>query len=526
VPSDFRSHGAATMYFELHLPRLVGLPADPVDPASVVPAADGLFARAVESTACATPWIGLNELQGSELPTPWSASNATYRANVLALMQRLAERGARPLLFVHGNPNLSGDAAEWWRQVAQAGGLVYELYFNAAHISELGPVIGNRRMRLGGRGLVAQYGAIGVAPDRLGIALGFHSSPQEGIAGRQGLQPREAWLRVVKWEALAAKQVAGETGIFSIWSWGWAAFNPAAADPDKAAAACVYLWTRDQPLCDGPAVGGPVFNTSLTEGQIVLAAGVTCTFAGGQIATTAVDALARVTHSRRSALSALFARAALRSAAPVDIQQIRTFEQRAIERTFHGNRRGYLEALTRAHATLPTARAIIGDELRRRAIATKLAATGSPQGTLEWTANQEADAAATAICLHDELPGEGGFPQTDAREVGVVPLLKRLPFLFADKTPPAAPASAAATSGSETVIVTWQGGTEPDLAGYRVYRSNKSGGPYVPVGPFLAHPAFLDSTAPTGEPSHYVVRAVDTSGNPSDPTPETTAAPG
>jgi len=36
--------------------------------------ADALYAKAAASTACATPWIALNELFGSALPTPWSAT--------------------------------------------------------------------------------------------------------------------------------------------------------------------------------------------------------------------------------------------------------------------------------------------------------------------------------------------------------------------------------------------------------------------------------------------------------------------
>jgi hypothetical protein len=522
VPQAFRSRGAATMYFELHLPALVGTPADPADPAVVAGAADRLFARAVASSACATPWVALNELLGSQLPTPWSGSNATYRADVLALMQRLAERGATPFLFVHGDPNLAGDAGSWWHQVAQAGVIVYELYFNAAHISELGPVIGNRRMRLGGRSLVAQYGAIGVAPSRLGIALGFHSSPREGIAGRQGLQPREAWLRVVKWEALTARQLAEETGIGSVWSWGWAAFSPDAADPDKAAAACVYLWTRDHPLCDGPEAAGAGFNRSLTEGQIALPPGVTCTFIGGLVESSAVDALAALTHSRHTALSAIFARRVLQPTARITRRQVLAVEQQAITQSFHGSLRGYLEALTRAHATLPVARAIIADELRRQAIAAKLAASDPAQTTLEWTADQEATAIDTATCLHDELPGGGGFPQTDAREVGVLPLLAKLPFLFADKTFPSTPGTPTATRRGSSILLSWPANAEADLAGYQVFRAPTSGGRYEQIGPFLDHPAYLDSAPQASVPS-YVIRAVDTSGNLSSPSAEAQA---
>jgi hypothetical protein len=442
IPKSFRDHGAATTYFELKLPAFVGEPSDPADPASIPPAAAKLDAQAVASTGCATPVIALNELLGSGLKTPWSASNTTYRADVLGLMQQLQALGAHPALFVHGNFDLSGDAASWWRQVGQAGQIVYELYYDASHIYALGPVVGNRRMRMGGRSLVDQFGAIGVAPDRLGIALGFHSSSVAGVAGRQGLEPREAWLRVVKWEALAARQVAQETGV-------------------------AY---------------------------------------------------------RHDALSAVFARVALRSAALVPLSDVLAVEQQAIGRSFHGDRRGYLEALTRAHATLGVARGIIRDELRRRALAAMLSAQGSTQTTLDWTATREAAAVDTAICLHDDLPGAGGFPQTDAREVGLVPLLARLPFLFADKTPPAAPGAPTAARSGAAVVLTWTPDPEADLSGYEVFRASSSGGPYQQVGPFLDRPSFVDTTAPPGVPSFYVVRAVDTSRNTSDQSAEATVS--
>jgi hypothetical protein len=523
LPAYFRAHGAATTYFALHLPALVGQPSAPADPASIAAAAAKLRSQAVASTGCATPQIALNELFGSNLPAPWSATNTVYRANVLALMQQLAAGGAFPVLLVHGDYTVAGATADWWRQVAQTGEIVYEDYYDAPHISALGSLMGNRRMRLGIRHVVGDFGGIGIPPARLGVMLGFHAGLTPGIGGREGLQPREAWLQVVKWEALAARQVASERGFASIWSWGWAAFS--GADPDKAAAACVYLWARDQSLCNGPTAGGPAFNSSLVEGQIVLPSGIACTLQGGQVATAAVDALAALTHDRHAALSAVFARIALRSAAPVTPKQVMSVERRAISRSFHGKRAGYLAALRRAHATVGVAREVIRDELRRRAIAAMLARAGSAETTLGWTVDRQAHAADTATCLHDDLPGTGGFPQTDARDVGVLPLDALLPFLFADRTPPRAPAAPTATSGAGAVSLVWTGGPEADLAGYEVFRGATSGGPYAQIGPLLDRPAFVATTAPPGTSSYYVVRAVDTSLNVGDPSPEVAAPP-
>jgi hypothetical protein len=509
IPKTFRDHGAATTYFELHLPTLVGQPADPNDPASIDATADALFQRASVSTACAQPTIALNELFGESLKTPWSPSNATYRANVLELMKRLHDRGAKPVLFVHGDPNTDGAAAEWWRQVAGVGSIVYELYFSGARLSELGPVLGARRVREGGRAFVAQFHGLGIDVSKLGIALGFHSARVAGIGGRQGLEPVEAWLRVVKWQAIATAQVAEETGLASIWSWGWALFG--ADDPDKLVTACVYLWARDSKLCDAPARAGSVFNASREEGQIVLPAGATCRFDGGTVATDAVDGLTAVTHNHQAALSVAFSRAVLSAQATVPDEDVAKAESDAIARAFHGNRRGYLEALTRSHATLAVAHELIRDELRRRAVAQKL---GAGETTLQWTAEHEASAVATAICLHDQLPGSGDFPVSENREVGVVPVLAKLRFLFSDRTAPAAPSTPTIKPGGAGILaLSWTYGAEPDLAGYRVYRSSTSGSGYQPVGPFLDRPAFVDTTAPRGAAAYYVIHAVDTSGN-------------
>ena len=213
IPKSFRDKGAATTYFELHLPDLVGQPADPNDPASIDGTADTLYDKATASTGCATPVIALNELFGAGSLAPWSPTNATYRANVLELMKRLHDRGARPALFVHGDPNTDGAVADWWRQVAGVGSIVYEDYFSGQRLSDLGPVLGSRRVREADRYFVAQFQGIGIAPAKLGLALGFHSALTAGIGGRQGLEPVEAWLRVVKWEALATAQVAKETGL-------------------------------------------------------------------------------------------------------------------------------------------------------------------------------------------------------------------------------------------------------------------------------------------------------------------------
>ena len=96
------------MYWEMNLDVLVGTPSEPEDPAAIDSAAETLFDRAVSSSGCPTPWIALNELQGSRLGGPWSVTNETYRANVLELMSHLTGLGAHPFLLVPGVPRDRG----------------------------------------------------------------------------------------------------------------------------------------------------------------------------------------------------------------------------------------------------------------------------------------------------------------------------------------------------------------------------------------------------------------------------------
>ena len=524
LPAQYRAKGAATVYFVLRLPVLVGEPLTPADPATITAAADALFDRAVASTACATPWIALNELLGPAAPTPWSPTNAQYRANVLALLERLAARGAHPALLVHGDPNVAGEAAAWWSKVGGVADVVYEAYYNAKNIDALGLVLGTRRMRLGMRNIVRLFSGVGIPVQRVGIMLGFQVAP--GAAGREGLQPREEWFRVVKWETLAARQVALEVGTSTIWSWGWGTFGPQSVDPDKPAAACVYLWARDPALCDGPAAAGPAFNASLTEGPIVLPPGLQCAFPGGAVSSAAVTDLSALSRSPQLALTALFARAALRARVPVAQADLLAAERQVVERVFHGSLRGYLRALARRHASRAVARGVIADELRRRVIAALPETQAPDQTTLLWSANIEAASVHDATCLRDELPGSGDFPASNEREVGVVPLPAYLPFLFADRTPPAAPQGLVATPAPAGITLDWADSREPDLVGYHVYRGTAPGLYVRLTETRLARSTFVDTSAPPGVPSYYTVRAVDTSRNRSDVSSEASAVPG
>ena len=139
-----------------------------------------------------------------------------------------------------------------------------------------------------------------------------------------------------------------------------------------------------------------------------------------------------------------------------------------------------------------------------------------------WTAALESQLVTTATCLGDVLPGSGNFPASDDRDIGVVPLPALLPFLFADHKPPKAPAQPTASSATAGVTVAWAAGAEPDLAGYDVIRAVNGAVPGVLNAAPLQRLSFLDRTLPKGVTATYVVRAVDSSGNLSAPSPAVT----
>lgn len=371
-PAQMRDAGVVTIYWDMYLNRRVGTPTAPADPAVAIAKANILYEYAAAQTACSTPWIALNELFGSGLPTPWSNSNARYRANVLAFLQTLAARGARPFLLVNSTPYMGGGAAAWWQQVAQVSDIVRETFLSAKRIYNDGPIVGNRALRRAMRNGLDDFLAIGIPPSRLGVVLGFQTTQGKGFGGREGLEPKQAWLEVVKWQALAARQVATEIPISTIWSWGWGTWSVAENDPDKPAAACVWLWTRAHSLCNGPAAAGPGWDKSTAEGQIRLPAGVQCTVGKRAITNGAIDALQHLTGDREIAYSALLARAVESEYAVVGTKQVLAAQRAVIAARFNGSVGAYRSALAEAGASVNVARGILGDELRRFAISRTL----------------------------------------------------------------------------------------------------------------------------------------------------------
>jgi hypothetical protein len=83
-----------------------------------------------------------------------------------------------------------------------------------------------------------------------------------------------------------------------------------------------------------------------------------------------------------------------------------------------------------------------------------------------------------------------------------------------DTTPPAAPAGLSATAGKRKITLNWTANTEPDLAGYNVYRSSSATGTFTKLNssPVTTN-TYTNSSLTSGSTWYYYVTAVDTSNN-------------
>lgn len=376
VSQGLRALGAGTIYWENSLATLAQ--GDPATNAATD------VQKAAEQSGCSTPYIGLNEFQGSNF-------TSRYAQNVLALMQNMQALGARPFLLIpssSANTTASG-AATFFTTAAQYGDLVHEIYFNAKTVSGQGPIVGSRNSRTAFRNRLGAFQALGIPRTKQGIMLGFQSGDNSG--GRSGLQPTAAWLQFVKLQSLAALQVNKEAAVGSIWSWGWGTFASAgSADADKQVAACTYLWSRDQSLCNAPAQA--TFDTSLTEGQLNLSSGVQCSFTNGRISQRQVRQWTGIAGGAQAALNALFETTVVKRARKVPGRSVSAAEKAIVKSRFKNSRPAYLKRLKRSKLSRKTARTIIGT-----LVAEKSLGSGA-------TTSAESQALQTTTCVLDQVP--------------------------------------------------------------------------------------------------------------------------
>jgi hypothetical protein len=81
-----------------------------------------------------------------------------------------------------------------------------------------------------------------------------------------------------------------------------------------------------------------------------------------------------------------------------------------------------------------------------------------------------------------------------------------------DKFPPAAPTGLRAAAAPSSVELAWERNTEPDLAGYRIYRA-EPGGDWRKLADASQVPRYPDRDIAPGRAYRYAVTAVDQAGN-------------
>jgi hypothetical protein len=83
-----------------------------------------------------------------------------------------------------------------------------------------------------------------------------------------------------------------------------------------------------------------------------------------------------------------------------------------------------------------------------------------------------------------------------------------------DVFPPAVPGGLTAASGGSVIMLLWEAGREPDLAGYRVWRRVAGKGSFEPLTARpVAENTYSDGAAAPGVRYEYAVSAVDKAGN-------------
>ena len=232
-PPKLRAAGAKTVYWDMHLNTRVGTPQKPADPAGVADQADRLFLRAVASSGCATPGDRARtscSARGRPRPGPsrtrrtartCSRCSAGSRRSAPARTCSSTARRTRPATRRSGGATRRSRPTSCARSTSPGRRSTTRARCSAAGrcVSRCGTrwtVHRDRRSRRRGSGFM----------------LGFHTTQGIG-SGREGLQPSSAWFDVVKLEALAAKQVAAELSVATVWSWGWGVWSVGRGRPGQ-----------------------------------------------------------------------------------------------------------------------------------------------------------------------------------------------------------------------------------------------------------------------------------------------------
>jgi fibronectin type 3 domain-containing protein len=78
---------------------------------------------------------------------------------------------------------------------------------------------------------------------------------------------------------------------------------------------------------------------------------------------------------------------------------------------------------------------------------------------------------------------------------------------------------------AHSVALAWDPSPSTNLQGYKVYRSQISGGPYTPISSTLTvgTQQFTDSSVASGQSYFYIITSIDVNGLESGPSPEVNA---
>ena len=224
--------------------RAVGTPQKPLDPA-------GSSTRPTASTARGRlvglrdpPVIALNELFGAGTAHALVGLQHAVPRNVLTLLRRLSTLGARPYLLSQARPT---------RAVTRRSGGATPRRSPTSCARSTSPGRGSRTgRRCSAAGRCATRCAtrstssrsIGIPPSRPRRDARLPHDARVG-SGARGCS-RERLVRRVEARGARRPPGRGQERAGSVWSWGWGVWSKGETDPDKEAAACVWLWARDR----------------------------------------------------------------------------------------------------------------------------------------------------------------------------------------------------------------------------------------------------------------------------------------
>ncbi|HTS61314.1 MAG TPA: hypothetical protein VMH28_04785 [Candidatus Acidoferrales bacterium] len=128
----------------------------------------------------------------------------------------------------------------------------------------------------------------------------------------------------------------------------------------------------------------------------------------------------------------------------------------------------------------------------------------------EWTDPDAEFGKRTAYLVQSMVKVDDKLAESDlSNEVSIAPV---------DTFPPAVPSGLHATVGPASVELSWDPNTEPDLAGYRVYRA-VGGGAFEKIADLSPVPSYSDKPVERGKTYRYAITAFDKAGNESARTP-------